>query len=849
MRSPMEKRTARLAEFMARAIQSGPWWLLCVPLFLLGPIALRGELFLPQLPVGQEPLRSEYPDAARAADEALHFTSSDRLFPALTDQLAMGEALRAGSLPTWEPNQGLGIPLFAQSIAGPSYPVNWISFLFSPAKLAGPLAGLSLLLAGLGAWLFLRRLGLTARAALLGAVAYQFGGWGIANLYLFMKVDAALYLPWCLWAIEGLAQGRRHAGLTLCLAMGLSLLAGFLPIGVFVCLASGLYALWRLAPWPWDRKEQPSSSTARGFRRLAVALAFAALGVGTSALAMGPLLEASAQSERQAQSASELSGQALPSSTLLGLGFKDLFGLPTDSTPSGNLPVAWWLTPEDEALAAEHANVLEWNTYIGAAVLLLALVGLCAAPRRAALPAGLLVLVYGFAMAWPPFCWLYALPGLDAGAPARVLALAWFLWPWLAALGLDAIERKRPRALGSLAALAALMLLGALVLWLRAEPRAWTDAFEAGMVARYDEIASVGDVRARLSEAGSLDAAARLRASAALCGGMALLALWSVALTRLRPGRNALAICSWMLLAGVAAEGALSAQGHLKGQSDQFELFPASPSIEAVRRAAGDGRVLRYSPGGPADVVALARPNMLQPYGIADLTPWVVFPPKTHNDLFAAFDPAARFQQGFARLSDPALLDNPILDLFDVTAILSRTALEHPRLELVMQREGFNVYHRTGAFGRARLVSYADIASDDSLVPEILASGALDLEHETLLAARYQPRGHELSRPPASPGELISLTRPEKNQIDVTIEGAEGGLLVLHEQYYPGWHATRNGEPVEILRSDHAFQAIALLPGTNFIHFNYYPDSLRLGLWISGAALLTALLLSFKLST
>jgi hypothetical protein len=331
---------------------------------------------------------------------------------------------------------------------------------------------------------------------------------------------------------------------------------------------------------------------------------------------------------------------------------------------------------------------------------------------------------------------------------------------------------------------------------------------------------------------------------------MGLLLLWTAALARLRPGRSATALATWMIMACVLGEGLVVARGHISGQSLPAAVFPDSPTIEAIRQAASGGRVIRCAPGemGMGEVVSLARPNLLQPYGIADLTPWVVFPPKSHNELFGAFDPAARFQQGYARLSDPALLDSPILDLFAVSAVLSKNSIQHARLKPVLEREGFYVYHRKGSLGRARLVGQAQIAISSESAPLQLASGAIDLVNETLLDFQYAGRQAELLGAPQNPGRITQFERPSKNQVHVRVEDSHGGYLVLHEQHYPGWSATLNGQQVEILRSDHAYQALALDPGLNVVEFSYSPNSVRYGLLISAASLLAAFFLSKRLS-
>ena len=67
--------------------------LLVVPLLLLGPILATGRVFLPQLALGLEPLATEAPERATEARAGMNYVQSDRLFPFLTDQLAINANL------------------------------------------------------------------------------------------------------------------------------------------------------------------------------------------------------------------------------------------------------------------------------------------------------------------------------------------------------------------------------------------------------------------------------------------------------------------------------------------------------------------------------------------------------------------------------------------------------------------------------------------------------------------------------------------------------------------------------------------------------------------------------------
>ncbi len=876
----------------------GPWrvaaLLVLAPLFLFGPILASGQVFLPYLPVGLPPLAGENPEAAAEAVRDANWILGDRIFPFLTDQIALREELRAGHLPTWQPLQSLGMALFAGTIAGPAYPPNALAYLLAPERAAGPLACLSLVLAGAGLWLFLGRLGLDSRARVVGVLACQLGSWGLANLFYSMKVDAALWFPWALWAVEGLARGRRWSGLALVLALTGSFLGGMVTISIFVLAATALYALVRLGPWS-------PGMPRRRVRPLVTAAVLCALGVAGASVHVVPLAETARASLRQELSPEETVATGLPVSTSLGLLVPDLFGPPIDATPQGRLPIAWSLTPASQHERAEHANALEWNTHVLAGAALLALVAVVASPRRAAFPAGLLLLVLGFAQAWPLVRSLYLLPGLGLGAPARALALAWFLLPWLAALGVEALLARRPRALGTLFFASFAASAAFFVAWRGTEPESWARGLEETLVARYHEPfgTTLEDVRQRIPPAGARAAGLHLRESlaralaaslavlasgvlalvldrrrsvfergppiGALCAGGALvLALGllplllpgtplvrrgpqallglgtglALAALATRSAREELAL--WLPLAGaLVLEGFLGSAGHVQGRAvREGGLFPPSPSMDAVREAAGDGRVLRLIPGGLDEVQLLARPNLLVAYGIRELTPYPTFTPRGFTELFTALDPGTFYRNHVAPPSRPEVLDHPLLDLLRVQALLTTTPLAHPRLAPLVERPGFCVYRRLGALPPARIVPEAVAsASDEEVVRALLAPGA-DFHGVTRIAPEHGSELPSISCGPDWVAGSIAVEFPAANRVRVRVGDSRGGWLVLHEQWAEGWLARVNGgEALPVFRADHVYRAVPVPTGEVQVEFVYAPRSLELGALASAVVL------------
>lgn len=896
-----------------------PFLLLIVPVLLFVPLVIAGERFLPMLPRGLEPLNAEDAAAGTAAMKDANYPQVDRVFPVLTDQLAISDELRGAHLPTWQPRQGLGTPLFAGTIAAAAYPPNGIGFLLPPDHVAGPLALLTLLLAGTGMWLFLRRLGLSRGACVVGALSMQLGGWGIANLFYYMKVDAALWIPWSLWAVEGIVRRKRGSGIALTLSIAFSLLAGFVPVAVFGIFLSALWALYRLTPLSVKSGETPPPETtdrprSRAPRLVPLAL-FAALGLAAAMVQLLPTFEASRQSRRIDVEADVLAASALPTATLAGTVVPDFVGSPTEATTAGNLPVAWWLTPSEDAAKAETANQLEWNTYAGAVTVLLALVGLFAHSRRALFPALALLGVLGFACAWPGIRELYRLPGFNLGDPGRVLGLAWILWPWLAALGVEAVLRRRRRALEVLLIGAFVFAASSFFLWHGFEPERWAQQFEATMVERYVDDPAFGlsleEIRRRIPPSVALEAGERLQRSFAHGFAASLSALVAAALAFLfdrnrRPfaggtpawtlwvGIVVLGICavtpvgepalvgletpppaalalgavlflalagwrragvgktsSWLpIAAAVAIEGILATGGHVTGRpASAGETFPPSEAIDAVRKAAGDGRVLRFdgSPSGIEEGIALARPNLLEAYGISDLTPYIVFTPASLIELMIAIEPEV-YRHTYRKFSTPLRrvedVDHPILDLVRAQCILAQYPLEHPRLDPVFSRPGFHVYRRLDTFPAARVVPEALASESDAEVLRRLHEKSWDLTGATLLApedAEHAAAAEGLG-PDWQPGQLERVRRVAGNRIEYEIWGSSGGWLVMHEQTYPGWEARVNGEEVPVLRADHALRALRIPAGDCTVVLHYAPPSLRYGFLVSLTAIVLALL-------
>ncbi|MCD4699931.1 MAG: hypothetical protein K8R91_05090, partial [Phycisphaerae bacterium] len=162
----------------------------------------------------------------------------------------VAEQIRSGQLPLWNSGEAGGVALLADPQSATFFPPNWM-FLFLPPRLAYSLCiFLTFALAGGGAYLYMRRIGLTLPAAIFGAVAFEFCGFMVAHRVHLGLIQTAAFLPWGLWAIENLRNNthRFKTCATMASIFALTLAAGHWPTAINLIVLWFVYLLIRGRP-------------------------------------------------------------------------------------------------------------------------------------------------------------------------------------------------------------------------------------------------------------------------------------------------------------------------------------------------------------------------------------------------------------------------------------------------------------------------------------------------------------------------------------------------------------------------------------------------------------------------
>lgn len=140
------------------------------------------------------------------------------------------------------------------------------------------------------------------------------------------------------------------------------------------------------------------------------------------------------------------------------------------------------------------------------------------------------------------------------------------------------------------------------------------------------------------------------------------------------------------------------------------------------------------------------------------------------------------------------------------------------------------VYENLAALPRAFVVPSATRAADRDAALERMNAPDFDPAREVVL---YVDPPLPASATPEAFEAKAEIIRHEPDEVEIRVEAAESGYLVLTDNYYEDWNASIDGEPVEVLRANHTFRAVPVPAGSHTVVFRFEPRSVTIGFAIS----------------
>ncbi len=178
--------------------------------------------------------------------------------------------------------------------------------------------------------------------------------------------------------------------------------------------------------------------------------------------------------------------------------------------------------------------------------------------------------------------------------------------------------------------------------------------------------------------------------------------------------------------------------------------------------------------------------------------------------------------------ADPA---NPFYAVLGVKYLMTTKPYDKPNFKLIGITEGNIYYERTDPSPRAWIAKSIVVEPNDDAVRARIKSGKENLQQSVFLDHPVDCR---------SSGGTATITQYRPNDVEVKTSG-DGGLLTLSDQFYPGWEATIDGRPADIVRADTVFRAVCVPSGDHTVTFKYRPLSFFLGVLLSAVGWLAVL--------
>ena len=764
------------------------------------------------------------------------------LFNPRSDQYTLGYAFRefaaqslrdGNGFPQWSPFLQGGLPYIGAMHGDIFYPTFLLRMIMPTAVAMTWEFPIHLFLAGLFTFLFLRAWRFGFYPALIGGLAYMLSGSiaGYASPGHDGKLFVSALLPLALHLLtRGIRDGRRWAWGAFAIVVGLATLSPHPQLLQYLLLTSGCFALYLALATHDDVGKLP---TAVGIRRLALAGGGVVLGLLISAIQYASVLVYAPWSPRAA-------GHDWATATSYSFPIEETFNayLPQFSGVLNN----YW-----------GQNGIHFHSdYFGvvALVLLGAAFGRSTQKsfKRFWVGAGLVALVWAWGGHTPLYHLILYVPYTKfLRAPSTIIYITAFAVAVLAAIGADRVLRKQVStryAMGwaiAAAAIAIFMSVGGYQVFVGLATTFIATNFDPGVRQQALEYYGYAQ-RAEANTSEAILGAWRSFAFVALGAG----AIWAYLSNRIAPRVVAIALAVlvvvdlwtierlyWQFMppasitfASDPAVEAIKADIAKSGEPGRTLVFRAGTGIEPLdpffRKASLMGHGIRTIKGEQGNELDIYRRMMEADSGRVELSPtfW------RHENVRYIYTGA-----------DEAMIGQASTQL----GMSPFTKLAGP----VRNAAGSMVYgYRISAQNPAAWVTGGAVGVPVEQALSIVLSPRFDPTRAAVIDTGSSLPPREIARvTPSTITARVSAYAPGRISVELSSPATEGAVLVVSENYYPGWTAWHDSAFLPISRVNYNLIGVGLTPGMRRVDLTFADPAYARGKLITFVALLLAIAL------
>ena len=714
-----------------------------------------------------------------------------------------------GAIPTWLPHVYGGLPWFANP-GMTWYPFRFLADLLLPATRIFPaIYVLQTTVAGFGAYLLARELGSRRWIALVAGLSFQFTGqfmsWVLAGHdgRMIGLSSGPLFL---FFLHRGIRTGRPAPFVGASATIGFAMLSFQIQTAYYVLLGGALWSVFLLIRLGWMRQKGQLIRRV-GFGTAAIAFAFA-----LNAVNFLPFLDYVDQSPRggEGRGYEYAVSYSMAPQHVLALAVPEQAGIREAYTD--RIQRKFQISGD---LGGENSFKLH-TEYVGAFALLLLVLGLLYSRRNAYwlffAGLGLFALSIAFGGNTPVYRLYYELlPGTrgfrtpDMGfilVPIALTAMAAITLERLAALR---AQRRAVRgyrtggdgdpsfavALAVLAAVAGLAVVGGLT---------------------FGNAASAAD-----------------GASAGWFRFAAVAALMTVTLWAWLAGRLATGIAASALAVITVADLWTIDRQFFETTEPEAVLFRSDDVTTFLRAREGPFRVwvMNFPQLGGA---YRGHGNYPMRFGIEQASGEHGNQLQRYNEYLGAGEQVYTDYHNFTASIQRAVEDGTptrYIGAGNIRYIVAMAQLPIPGWRLVHGGPSAAIYENSAAMPRAWLVPEVEVAAEPGEALARMLEADWDPARTAFLA---EPLGQPLAGGPLAGEARIAGYGDDRLVVETTAD--RPALLVIAENWYPGWEATVDGVQTPVVRVNHTFQGVVVGAGPHTVKTEFRPTALYTGLTV-----------------
>lgn len=684
-------------------------------------------------------------------------------------QLAI-ESWKQGQVPRWNPYQFAGSPLLANVQSAVFSPFNLLFFLLPFIDAWSLLILLQPLLAGIFMYRYVREIRVAQVGAFVSAIAFMFCGFITVWMAYGTLGYAISYLPLLLFSAERYRNtGKMRYGMLIALSGALSIFSGHFQTSVYLLLTGFAYTVFLVL----EAKKRKNT--------LPIFLFILLAGI-CSLPQLGPSIRLYLQSVR---SGLHQVMETIPWSYLPTLIAPDILGNPVTRND-------WF------------GHYAEWASYIGVFPLMLAFASVALDLRnkyvRFYSVLGLLAILTAYQTPIGTLLVSSKIPVLSTSALSRTIVLFSFAASVLAGIGFEGVqlawEKKQKHCMitlvlvfGAFFALLWFSILSGNILFLRAL------SAEKLLVAKRNLL---------------LPSGLFMLCSLYMLSGFVVRAGWRKVLT--------------VFAILIVVLDMLRFCGKWMPFDPRSLVYPEIPVLSYLTKQSGNWRVF-----GNLGNEAL---GAFRIFGVEGYDPLFI---TRYGELVTASSKGSvgALARSTVLFDKQGAYTKRLMDMMGVRYFFhskgdGRNIWAFPFWEYpdsfgssVYSDDSYEIYENVHALPRAYIAeSYMVAASDVDLIGRLL-DPSTNLRHTVILEEDPGIAKRSNTNELLSKEDNAILERYTPNEVIITTDAEQEGLLFLSDAYYPGWSAYVNGQKSKIYRADYAFRAVVVPEGRSSVRFVY----------------------------